>query len=318
MVYPQIKPNDTEWLNVGDGHEIYIEHSGNPDGLPVIYIHGGPGGGSSPIYRSLFDPTIYRIIQFDQRGCGQSKPLLSLQNNNTASLIADIERIRQHLAIDKWLVCGGSWGTTLALLYALQHTERVSGMILRGIFLARQQDIDWLYGDAGAARLFPDYYQQFQQPIANDNRSPIQAYWPLLNSDNQLQQLNAARQWSLWEYRISRLTFAQSTEAELVEPHLCLPMALLECHYFLNHSFIEENYILNNIGKLNAIPATVIHGRYDAVCDVGQAWQLAEKWQSCKLMIVPEAGHSIAEPQIAAAFCQATRAMAKYMQEQGC
>ncbi|WP_111978260.1 prolyl aminopeptidase [Algibacillus agarilyticus] len=308
MFYPPIKPFHQEWLPVSDGHEIYIEQSGSLEGIPIIYLHGGPGGGSSALYRSLFDPAKYRIILFDQRGCGQSRPYLSTQANTTHDLINDIEAIRQHLAIDKWFVTGGSWGTTLALLYAQAFAERVKGMILRSVFLARQQDIEWLYyPNGGAACLFPDQYQHFNRLVKVDE-NPIEAYWPKLSSHNELEQLNAARQWALWEYRISRINFNANNEADLAEKQNCLPMALLECHYFRHQSFIEENQILLNMDKIAHIPATIIHGRYDAVCDLKQAWSLHQVWSNSHLQIIPEAGHSVAEPGIAKAFCRASKA----------
>ncbi len=321
MLYPQIKPYHSEYITVANGQQLYVEQSGNPDGYPVVYLHGGPGGASAPLHRSLFDPERYRIILFDQRGCGQSLPFADYTNNTTADLLADMEQIREHLAIDSWTLAGGSWGTTLALLYAQAYPSKVKAILLRGVFLARQQDYQWLYDPSGgAAHLFPDYYQDFIEPLHNcqiDSYKDVFAhYWPLLTSDNEIEQLHAARQWCMWEAKVSRLQTSQNVEVSVIEKHNCLPLALLECHYFKNASFIEENQILNNMSSLNDIPATIIHGRYDAVCDVSQAWHLNQAWPNSKLMIVPEAGHSLVDAGIAHGFCQASSAIADYLSEQ--
>lgn len=316
MIYPAIAAYTSEWLDTGDGHQIYVEQSGAENGIPVLYLHGGPGGGSSPLFRSLFDPERYRIIVFDQRGCGQSKPFATYKNNTTDDLLADIELIRDYLNIDKWVVAGGSWGTTLGLLYAQAHPQRVKSLILRGVFLSRQQDFDWLYQPNGAARLFPEHYQDFIAPIAGKTDNLFADYWALLTSGNELQQLAAAKAWCLWEARISRLQFDQSKEHEITEKHAALPQALLECHYFLNNSFIADNQILRDIDKIAHIPATIIHGRYDSVCDLSQAYQLSQAWPASQLLIVPAAGHSLGEVKIAHAFVQASSAMADYIEEQ--
>ena len=320
MLYPDIQANQTYQLATGDGHSIYVEESGNPQGFPVLYCHGGPGGSSSAFFRRFFDPNFYRIILFDQRGCGQSTPSLSLENNTTAHLLSDIELICQQLNIKKMVLAGGSWGTTLALLYALKHPEQISAMLLRGIFLAREQDLQWLYEPTGAARLFPDYYQEFIRAanLADDEQITHQqlaaSYLAQLTSSNQFSQIAAAKHWCNWENRISVLHHLESRE-NADDIHANKTMALMECHYFTQASFIEENQILDNIDKLQNIPVTIIHGRYDAVCDVSQAWQLAEKWQNSRLYIVPNSGHSLGEPFMAEAFLNAANKIARFLQE---
>lgn len=319
FIYPEIKANRQIWLPTTDGHQIYLEESGNQNGYPVIYCHGGPGGASSNQFRRLFDPEYYRIIIFDQRGCGQSKPFLSLNHNTSEHLIEDIELIRQHCQLDKFLLAGGSWGTTLALLYAQQHPQHVSAMLLRGIFLARKQDLAWLYEPQGAARLFPDYYHEFKKFLSNSAQSSeqiIDEYLAQLTSSNQIKQLTAAKAWCAWESQIAKLHFSHEATEQATQTHHAMAMALLECHYFKNQCFIAENQILNNIDKLESIPATLIHGRYDAVCDLSQAWQLNQAWQSSQLLIVPEAGHSLGEIAIAKACCQASDDFMKYFKEQ--
>ncbi len=319
FIYPEIKPNQKIWLDTPDGHQIYVEESGNSNGYPVIYCHGGPGGASTSQFRRLFDPAFYRIIIFDQRGCGLSKPFLSLENNTTTHLIDDIELIRKHFKLDKMLLAGGSWGTTLALLYARQYPQNVSAMLLRGIFLGRRQDLAWLYEKEGAARLFPDYYQEFQEFLsdsANTHEKIINEYLTHLTGDNQIEQLAAAKAWCAWESQISQLHYSPRQTEEATEAHHALAMALLECHYFKNHCFIEENQIINDIDKIAHIPATIIHGRYDAVCDLNQAWQLTQVWQNSQLFIIPEAGHSLGEIAIAKACCQASNDFVTYFKEQ--
>lgn len=319
-LYPAIQPYNQFMLPVTDGHEIYVEESGNPNGIAIIYCHGGPGGASSAMQRQLFNPEQYRIILFDQRGCGHSKPHLSIQHNTTDSLISDMAHIRQHLAISKWVVAGGSWGTTLGLLYAQQYPSHTQALLLRGIFLGRKQDLDWLYQADGAARLFPDYYHDFISFLQRDNAhlttsaDIIKAYLAKLTSQNQIEQLAAAKHWSAWESKISCLYYPAQTDHTL--PHERLEISLLEAHYFAHHCFIDENQILDNMDKINTIPATLIHGRYDCVCDVSQAWQLSKAWQSSQLYIVPNAGHSLTEVGIADGFVKAANAMAIYLTEQ--
>ncbi|NTS76959.1 prolyl aminopeptidase [Catenovulum sp. SM1970] len=318
MIYPEIQPFNIEWLTVSGGHSIYLEQSGNPDGIPVVYLHGGPGGASSPFVRRMFDPEKYHIVLFDQRGCGQSQPFCQLTDNTTDDLIADIELIRQHLNIKSWLVTGGSWGTTLALLYAQAYPQYVKALLLRGIFLSRQQDYDWLYHpEGGAARLFPDFYQDFIKTIGqpSSTQNLLSQYLELLTSKNELAQMQAARSWCLWETRISKLNPSPQAEQEVADRHICLPMALLEAHYFANDSFILANQIMSNMDKIADIPATIIHGRYDAVCDVSQAFTLSQAWPASQLYIVPSAGHSFGELPIAQAFVKGAQAFAEFLTE---
>ena len=318
-IYPPIKPYNTFMLATTDGHQIYVEESGEPQGIPVIYLHGGPGGGISPFIRRLFHPRKYRLISFDQRGCGKSTPFLSLENNTSSHLLADIELIRAHLGISKWLVSGGSWGSTLALLYAIAHPQRVSGMILRGIFLARQQDVDWfISSQGGAAQIFSDHYQVFIEGLDADTVSSEQIvahYYQLLTDQNELQRVAAAKRWAGWEMQIAQM---HCGEHELAEEsmHTVLSLASLECHYMHHRCFIDEDFILNNIQRIATIPGTIVHGRYDIVCKMSGALALHQQWQNSELCIVPNAAHSGSDPLIANAFCKAADAMAKFLKQE--
>lgn len=306
----QVEPIDcyhSEFIETTDGHRIYIEQSGNPQGIPVLMCHGGPGGGSSPFQRTLFDSQRYRIVLFDQRGCGQSTPFASLQHNTTAHLIADIEQIRGHLAIEKWLVAGGSWGSTLALAYGEQHPERCLGFILRGIFLGRPEDIDWLYrAGGGASQLFPDYFADFMQPIkALKGLDVLVAYRQLLQGNDPSLQLAAAQAWSLWESRVATLLPNAAMRAGAIEADSALPLARIENHYFLHHCFLAPNQLLDELHKINHLPCWIVHGRYDAVCKIENAWSLAKAWPEAKLRIIHNAGHSASEVGITRALFDA-------------
>jgi proline iminopeptidase len=316
LLYPKISIYHKEWLSVGDGHNIYLEQSGNSNGIPVLYLHGGPGSGSSENHRRYFNPEIYRIIIFDQRGCGQSLPSPSVENNTTQHLIADIEVIRKHLSIDKWLICGGSWGTTLALYYGVEYSERVLGFILRGIFLATQSEYHWLYSPVGAKHFFPEYYQEFIEhlPIELQN-SPLAGYHELLNSSNEVAVISASKAWALWELRLSTIEHHHIGMAQVNDAHQALCMAKISSHYFIQNSFMEENYILDHIDKLTAIPAIIIHGRYDMVCQLDHAYTLTKNWDNAQLQILPCAGHSGFERQTIDAFCQASDTMANFLAE---
>ncbi|OXY81622.1 prolyl aminopeptidase [Oceanimonas doudoroffii] len=311
-LYPAIAANRQQWLQVSDLHRIYVEESGNPLGIPVVLVHGGPGAGISPEHRRFFDPECYRIILFDQRGTGQSTPHAELTDNSTQALIADMEHIRTTLGIDRWLVFGGSWGSTLALCYAIAHSERVLGLVLRGLFLGRQQDLDWLYQpEGGAAQLFPDYYREFLAPLDGDAEDLLNRYYRLLTSDNELARLNAARAWAIWEGRISTLLPRNDADSHYGEAHSALALARLECHYFLNNCFIEENHIIKAIERVRSLPAILVHGRYDAICKPAAALALADHWPELRLQIVPGAGHSAFEPGIMDGLVKATDHMAK-------
>lgn len=308
-LYPRIVPYVTHHLQVGDVHSLYIEESGNPHGLPVVFLHGGPGTGCAPYHRQYFDPEIYRIVLFDQRGCGKSTPHASLEANSTWDLVADIELIREHLQIDRWVVFGGSWGSTLGLLYAETHPEKVCGLILRGIFLARDKDIQWFY-QQGASRLFPDYWESFLAPIPKDERNDmVAAYYRQLTGNDEMQMLRAAKAWSLWEGMTATLLTDESVVSNFSSSHTALSIARIECHYFINNSWLEPNQIIHNIEKIRHIPAYIVHGRYDVICPVEQAWELAKAWPEANLNIIADAGHAVVEPGIARALLKATREM---------
>ena len=319
-LFPAIQPNRCEFFDRDNGHRIYVEESGNPDGIPVVYCHGGPGGGSHGVHRRFYDPEIYRIVLFDQRGCGKSTPHAGLSHNDTWALVADMEYIRERLNIDKWVVTGGSWGSTLSMVYAINHPERVMGLILRGIFLARKQDYDWLYNpDGGAAQLFPDYYEDFRAPVAAKTEPVLPAYHKLLTSENEIERLHAAKCWATWEGRISTLKTHPDAHIRCSETHTALSLARLECHYFVNHCFMEVGYIVDNIQVIKDIPGFIIHGRYDVVCKLENAHTLDKHWPNGQLQVVPAAGHSGLEAPMADALCKASDAMADFVnkQEQG-
>jgi len=319
QLFPDIQPFASEMLEVSDGHSLYVEQTGNVKGIPVLFLHGGPGAGIGKDYRRFFDPEKYWIIGFDQRGCGKSQPFGELENNDSHALVDDVLFIQRHLNVNKWVLFGGSWGSTLALLVAIRQPESVIGLILRGIFLAREQDYNWyIEASGGAAQLFPDYYQDFLVPIKSKPKdvSIVEAYYHIFNSDNEVQKMAAIKAWCLWEARISRL-HCQFDESKLVsDVHSAISLALLECHYIKHQCFIAENYILQNIDKIQHLPASIIHGRYDCVCKIEGAYSLSQAWQNSQLNIVPESGHSSSEKLIIQALCSASQAMAKFWKEQ--
>ncbi|NMP17188.1 prolyl aminopeptidase [Thalassotalea sp. Y01] len=314
-LYPNIKPNREEFIELGE-HKLYIEESGNANGIAVIYLHGGPGGGSSPSHRRYFNPEKYRIIVFDQRGAGQSTPHASLINNTTQNLIEDMEEVREYLAIDKWLVAGGSWGTTLALAYAQAHPQRVLGFILRGIFLGTDSEIDWLYGPNGASHIFPEHYQDFLDPIRSmPGNDVISNYHKVLNSDNEIAKIAAAKAWTLWETRISALYVDQHSIDSPEETHNAIAMACIENHYFVNQCFMKPQQLLKNMASIAHLPAYIIHGRYDMVCQIQHAYVLAQKWNNARLQIIPKAGHSGFEEGIIDAIIHASDMMAAFLED---
>lgn len=314
-LFPDIKCYAQHHLSVDETHTLYVEESGSAEGIPVLFLHGGPGGGTEPFHRRFFDPEKYRIILFDQRGCGKSKPHGSLANNNTQALIEDIEKIRKHLNIEKWVLFGGSWGATLSLLYAQSHPDTVIALILRGIFLSRNKDLHWLYQE-GANRVFPDAWNHFIKPIPENERSNLlKAYEKRLNSDNELERMSAAKAWSTWEGSCATLKPNSSVMEHFTDPHTALSLAKIEVHYFLNKSFIEENQIINNMGKISHLPGIIVHGRYDMVCPIDNALALAESWPNAELNIIREAGHASSEPGIADALVRATNDVAKFIEE---
>lgn len=316
ILHPKIFPFNTEFIDVGDQHYLYLEQAGNVKGIPVLYLHGGPGGGSSENHRRYFDPEKYHYISFDQRGCGQSTPAAETNNNTTENLIDDIERIRQHLNIEQWLIVGGSWGTTLALLYGIQYPQRVLGFILRGVFLATQQEYDWLYQPSGVQNIFPDYYQDFLAPLEESEKpDPINGYGAIFASNNELAISAACKAWYLWELRLSSIEHPPLGLSQVEDFHQACCMAKISQHYFQHKSFIKENYIIENINKISNIPAIIIHGRYDMVCQLKQAYNLVEHWQSARLQILPQAGHSGFESQTIDAICKAADVMADFLRD---
>jgi proline iminopeptidase len=306
-LYDPIEPFKQGMLKVSPLHNLYYEQCGNPNGLPVVFLHGGPGGGLVANYRRYFDPEAYHIVLFDQRGSGQSIPHASLEENTTWHLVADIERLREHLGIEKWMVFGGSWGSTLALAYAQTHPEHVSTMVLRGIFLCRPREIDWFY-QYGASAIFPDVWEEFLRVIPEQERGDmLEAYYRRLTSEDEAVRLEAARSWSIWEGSTSKLIPDQGLIDTFSDPHKALSLARIEAHYFRNNSFFEtDNYLIENVGRIRHIPCVIVQGRYDVVCPAENAWELHRAWPEAELIIVPDAGHSITEPGIIGALVEAT------------
>jgi proline iminopeptidase len=306
MLYPEIEPYNTGRLRVSDPHELYFEESGNPHGKPVVFLHGGPGGGTEPKQRRFFDPAAYRIVLFDQRGCGKSTPAASLVDNTTWHLVADIEALREALGIERWQVFGGSWGSTLALAYAQTHPERVTELVLRGIFLIRKWEIDWFY-QRGCDALFPDAWEEFLAPIPESERGDLlRAYHRLLTSEDGKVRLRAARAWSIWEGKTSCLVPSEELIAKSGTEEFALAFARIECHYFVNGAFLEGRELLANVDAIRRIPAVIVQGRYDVVCPMRSAWDLHRAWPEADLRIVKDAGHSAFEPGIARELVEAT------------
>jgi proline iminopeptidase len=308
-LYPQIKPYARHTLSVEEPHLLYVDESGQPDGLPVLFVHGGPGAGCDALSRRFFDPELYRIVTFDQRGCGRSMPHASLQNNTTADLIADMERIREHLGIEQWVLFGGSWGSTLSLAYAQTHPERVLALILRGIFLCRPEDFRWFYQE-GASRMFPDYWEDYLAPIPSAERGDLmQAFHKRLTGDDEIAQMQAARAWSMWEGRTASLR----PNPQLVERFhdRALSIARIECHYFVNQAFLEPGQLLRDMPKIAHLPGVIVHGRYDVICPLDNAWALHKAWPNSELQIIRDAGHAASEPGIADALVRAADQIAR-------
>ena len=297
-LYPPIKPYARGRLRVSPVHELYFEQSGNPRGKPVVFLHGGPGAGTSPAMRGFFDPRRYRIVLFDQRGCGRSRPHASLEHNTTWDLVADIERLREHLQIRRWQVFGGSWGSTLALAYAQAHPQRVTELVLRGIFLLRRSELEWFYQDElGAASLFPDLWEKYVAQIPPRERGDMmRAYYRRLTSRNSATRARAAYAWSVWEAATSYLRAGASDIAKFTDPDLAAAFARIECHYFVNRGFLKrEDQLLRDVPKIRHIPAVIVQGRYDVVCPMRSAWALHKAWPEADLRIVGAAGHSAFE-----------------------
>ncbi|MES9939251.1 MAG: prolyl aminopeptidase [Candidatus Thiodiazotropha sp. 6PLUC2] len=305
-LYPAIEPYKTQQLSVDNQHQLYIEQVGNPAGIPALFLHGGPGAGCEPYHRRFFNPDLFRVVLFDQRGCGRSTPHASLENNTTWDLVADIEKIREELGIDRWLLFGGSWGSTLALAYAQAHPERVSGIVLRGVFLCRDREIEWFYQN-GASWVFPDYWEDFIAPIPEHERENLlHAYYRRLIGEDEITRMSVAKSWSVWEGKTASLRLNQSVVGFFSNPHTALSLARIEAHYFVNHAFLRPNQLLIETPKLEGIPGTIVQGRYDLICPMQSAWELSQAWPGGELVIVPDAGHSASEPGTSSALVQAT------------
>ncbi|MBW9266753.1 MAG: prolyl aminopeptidase [Candidatus Thiodiazotropha sp. (ex. Lucinisca nassula)] len=310
-LYPAIEPFSSQMLPVGNGHRLYVEQVGKPDGIPVLFLHGGPGAGCEHYHRRFFDPDHYRVVLFDQRGCGHSTPHASLEANTTWDLVGDIERIRQQLNIEQWLLFGGSWGSTLALAYAQSHPQRTTGMILRGIFLCRDEEIRWFY-QHGASRVFPDYWEDFIAPIPQQERDDLlHAYHRRLSGENDIDRMAAAKAWSVWEGRTASLHPNPAVVSFFSDPHTALSLARIECHYFVNHAFLRPNQLLLESDRLAGIPGVIVQGRYDLICPMASAWDLHRAWPGSELKVIGDAGHSAAEPGIRTALIEATDRFAK-------
>ena len=296
-LYPEIEPYDSGMLKVSDLHTLYYEQSGNPNGKPVVFLHGGPGGGTNPKCRRFFDPAVYRIVLFDQRGCGKSTPHAELTDNTTWHLVNDIERVRTHLGIDRWQVFGGSWGSTLALAYAQTHPDRVTELVLRGIFMLRRWELEWFY-QKGCDALYPDAWESFLHAIPEAERGDLMSAYHrrLISADPQV-RVNAARAWSVWEGATSYLWQDTSHIESSAEDEFALAFARIECHYFVHGGFFEhDDQLLRNVERIRKIPAVIVQGRYDVVCPMRSAWDLHRAWPEADLRIVQDAGHSAFEP----------------------
>jgi proline iminopeptidase len=311
-LYPPVEPYRSGRLRVSPVHEIYWEESGNPRGKPAVFVHGGPGAGANPVARSFFDPARYRIVVFDQRGCGRSRPHTSLEDNTTWHLVADMEQLREHLGIEHWLVFGGSWGSTLALAYAQTHPRRVSELVLRGIFMLRKAEIDWFY-QQGASALFPDRWEQYLAPIPTRERVDlVAAFYRRLTSKSRAVQLRAARAWAIWEAATSFLQADEANVAKWGEDEFAIAVARIECHYFVNRGFLDrEDQLLRGVRRIRHIPAVIVQGRYDVVCPMMTAWDLHRAWPEADFHVVPDAGHSALEPGIAHELVSATDRFAR-------
>ncbi|MEL6168953.1 MAG: prolyl aminopeptidase [Pseudomonadota bacterium] len=299
FLYPSIDPFDQRMMDVGDGHRVYVEQCGNPDGEPVVVLHGGPGGGCSPAMRRYFDPRHYRIVLFDQRGCGRSRPHASVDANTTWHLVADIELIRRTLGIERWFVFGGSWGATLALIYAQSHPDRAAALVLRGVFLMTKAEIDWFYA-GGAGQFWPDVWRRFTDPIPEDERvNLVRAYHARLFSGDRALETRFSRHWASWENTLASISNdgpGGESPAEYARA-----FARLENHYFINNGFLEEDgHILKRMNRIGHIPGVVVQGRYDMICPPAAAYNLVAAWSQADLHIVPRAGHALSEPGISA------------------
>lgn len=306
-LYPTIEPYQTNFFKVSELHTLYYEEVGNPDGQPIVFLHGGPGGGIDPLYRRYFNPEKWRVILFDQRGCGKSTPHAELRENTTWDLVSDIEALRSHLDIGQWAVFGGSWGSTLALAYSQTHPERTTALFLRGIFMLRQQELLWFYQE-GASSIYPDAWEHYLKTIPPEERHDlIGAYYKRLTSPDESIQLDAARAWAIWEASTSKLLPDTGLQAKFGQDKFATAFARIECHYFVNRGFLEsEDQLLKNVDRIRHIPAVIVQGRYDVVCPTVTAWELHKVWPEAEFILVPDAGHSVTEPGIRDALISAT------------
>jgi proline iminopeptidase len=307
QLYPAIEPYHKGQLKVSELHNLYYEQVGNPNGKPIVFLHGGPGARIESIHRQLFNPELWRIILFDQRGCGRSTPYAELRDNTTWDLVADMEKLREHLGIAQWVVFGGSWGSTLALAYSQTHPDRCRGLILRGIFMLRREELHWFY-QQGCSFLFPDIWEQYLAPIpVSERHDLIQAYHRYLNSSDPEIRRVAAKAWSLWEAATCRLLPDPELIAHFTEDEFTAAFARIENHYFVHHGFFEsDTQLLDNVGRIRHIPAVIVHGRYDVVCPFKSAWDLHQAWPESKLIAIPDAGHAVMETGIVNALLTAT------------
>lgn len=306
-LYPEIEPFSHGFLRVSDLHEIYYETAGNPNGIPVLFLHGGPGAGLDPMYRRFFDPRSYHIVLFDQRGCGKSTPRGCLEENTTWDLVADIEQLREHLKLEKWLVFGGSWGSTLSLIYAVTQPVRVSGLILRGIYLGRRKENNWLF-ESGTNAIFPDRWEEFVECIPETERGSIlEAFYNRLTGENTRASYDAARAWSIWEGSTSKLLPDPNLVERFGEAEFALVIARIECHYYINNLFLpSDDFLSENIFKIRHIPTVIVQGRYDVLCPMSTAWDLHKAFPEAEFVIVPDAGHSATEKGTVNALVEAT------------
>lgn len=305
-LYPPIEPYESGWLDVGDGHEIWFERVGTPGAKPAVFLHGGPGGGCSPDHRRLFDPTLYDVMLFDQRGCGRSRPYASLEANTTWHLVDDIERLRAYAGVDQWLVFGGSWGSTLALAYAETHPAHVSEMVVRGIYMLTKAELDWYY-KFGVSEMFPEKWAAFQSLIPEEERHDmLSAYHRRLVGHDPEIQRRAATAWSLWEGETITLLPSPALAAQHGDDHFAIAFARIETHYFVNGGWLDEGQLLRDAGRLSGIPGIIVHGRYDMPCPARFAWALASAWPGSELHLIEGAGHAYSEPGILDMLIRAT------------
>lgn len=311
-MFPEIEPYKTGTLKVSALHTLYYEEAGNPKGQPILFVHGGPGGGIDASYRRYFDPKKWRVILFDQRGCGKSTPHAELRENTTWDLVADIERLRRHVGVERWVVFGGSWGSTLALAYAETHVERVKALVLRGIFLVRRAELLWFYQE-GASWLFPDLWEKYLAPIPPAERGDMmKAYYKRLTHRDRAVRLKAAKAWSLWEGATSKLRFDPKLLKRFGQSKFAEAFARIECHYFVNRAFFKrDDELLAGARKLARVPGVIVQGRYDVVCPMKSAWDLHKAWPRAKFVVVPDSGHSMSEPGTAEALIRETERFVK-------